>query len=124
VAADQESENGSQSDQALASREEVPVTEQPPLVGGETQLGLSVPRRGVFGLPYGMVPILVSAALFAAAHAGYGPEPVPIFLLALIFGYVYQRTHRILPTIVAHALFNLIPMITMWQLVFSSDQGP
>jgi membrane protease YdiL (CAAX protease family) len=79
-------------------------------------------RRGVFGLPHGMFPVLASSALFAAAHAGYGPEPIPIFLLALIFGYVYQRTHRILPTIVAHALFNLISMVSMWQMVFNSAE--
>jgi membrane protease YdiL (CAAX protease family) len=124
AAAGQVHEHDSQSDQALVSPQEVPVTEQAQLVSGASPLAQCGPRRGVFGLPHGTFPILASAALFAAAHAGYGPEPVPIFLLALIFGYVYQRTHRIVPTIVAHALFNLISMITMWQLVFSSDQGP
>jgi hypothetical protein len=79
-------------------------------------------RRAVFGLPHGMFPVLASAALFAAAHFGYGPEPIPIFLLALVFGYVYQRTHRILPTIVAHGLFNLISMVSMWQMVFNSSE--
>jgi membrane protease YdiL (CAAX protease family) len=79
-------------------------------------------EAGIFGLPFGWFPILVSSTLFAAAHAGYGPEPVPIFLLALILGYVYQRTHRIVPTIVAHALFNLITMITLWRLVFNSAE--
>jgi hypothetical protein len=80
------------------------------------------PEASILGLPFGWFPILVSSTLFAAAHVGYGPEPVPIFLLALIFGYVYQRTHRIVPTIVAHALFNLITMITLWRLVFNSAE--
>jgi membrane protease YdiL (CAAX protease family) len=71
------------------------------------------PSVGVVALPYGFFPILVSSALFAAAHYGYGPEPVPIFFLAIILGYVYQRTHRIIPCIVAHALFNLVTMITL-----------
>jgi membrane protease YdiL (CAAX protease family) len=92
-----------------------PDTQSSPLTNGQL-------RPGVFGLPHGLFPILASSALFAAAHAGYGPEPVAIFLLALIFGYVYQRTHRIVPTIVAHALFNLISMITMWQMVFGSSE--
>ena len=80
------------------------------------------PRRGVAGLPHGWFPILVGSALFAAAHFGYGPEPVPIFLLALILGYVYQRTHCIVPCIVAHALFNLLTMIALWRMVFHAAE--
>jgi membrane protease YdiL (CAAX protease family) len=75
------------------------------------------PQRGVGGLPYGWTPIILSSLLFAAAHFGYGPEPVPLFVLALILGYCYQRTHRILPCIVAHALFNLITMVMLWRIV-------
>ena len=75
--------------------------------------------RGVAGLPHGWFPILISAALFGAAHYGYGPEPVPIFLLAIILGYVYQRTHRIIPCIVAHSLFNALTMITLWGLTLN-----
>ena len=37
------------------------------------------PERGVVGLPYGWLPILISSLLFALAHFGYGPEPVPLF---------------------------------------------
>jgi membrane protease YdiL (CAAX protease family) len=80
------------------------------------------PRRGVGGLPYGWMPILVSSALFALAHYGYGPEPAPIFLLALVLGYVYQRTHRIIPCIVAHALFNLLTMLALWRMVFHATE--
>jgi membrane protease YdiL (CAAX protease family) len=75
---------------------------------------VSPPAAGVGGLPYGLMPILISSALFGAAHFGYGPEPLPIFLLALVLGYVYQRTHRIIPCIVAHALFNGLTMATLW----------
>jgi membrane protease YdiL (CAAX protease family) len=76
------------------------------------------PRRGVAGLPYGQFPILISSAAFGVAHYGYGPEPVPIFLLGLVLGYVYQRTHRIVPGMVAHALFNLFTMIMLWRMVY------
>jgi membrane protease YdiL (CAAX protease family) len=75
------------------------------------------PRQGIAGLPYGWFPILISAAAFGLAHFGYGPEPVPIFLLGLVLGYIYQRTHRILPSIVAHALFNLFTMILLWRMI-------
>jgi membrane protease YdiL (CAAX protease family) len=52
------------------------------------------------------VPIVTSAAVFAAMHASHGPDPIPLFLLAIGLGYLYQRTHRILPCIVVHFLLN------------------
>ena len=79
---------------------------------------LEPPQQGIAGLPYGWLPILISAAAFGLAHFGYGPEPVPIFLLGLVLGYVYQRTHRILPGIVVHALFNLFTMILLWRMIY------
>jgi hypothetical protein len=75
------------------------------------------PARGFAGLPYGWTPILISSLLFAMAHFGYGPDPIAIFFLALILGHVYQRTHRIVPCIVAHALFNSLAMLILWRIV-------
>ena len=69
-------------------------------------VGNDNPSARAGGLPYGWVPILVSSALFALAHLGHGPDPFALFLLALLLGYVYQRTHRIVPCIVTHMLFN------------------
>jgi membrane protease YdiL (CAAX protease family) len=74
-------------------------------------------RRGLAGLPYGWMPIVASSLLFGLAHAGYGPEPVPLFLFAILLGYVFQRTHRILPCIVAHALFNAVTMLALWRFI-------
>jgi membrane protease YdiL (CAAX protease family) len=68
--------------------------------------------------PSGWIPILISSVVFAAAHFGYGPEPVPIFILAIVLGYVYRQTHRIIPCIVAHAMFNSFSMLIMWRLTF------
>ena len=76
------------------------------------------PPRGLVGLPHGWQPILISSLLFALAHFGYGPDPIAIFFLALILGYVYQRTHRIVPCMVAHALFNSLAMLILWRGVF------
>jgi membrane protease YdiL (CAAX protease family) len=84
---------------------------------------LTGPRpRGLAGLPYGWLPILTSSFLFGLAHFGYGPEPVPLFVLAIFLGYLYQRTHRILPCIVAHALFNLFTMILLWRMVLHASE--
>lgn len=74
--------------------------------------------RGFARLPYGWAPIFISSLLFAAAHYGYGPDPIPLFFLAIILGYVYQRTHRIVPCIVAHAMFNSLAMLILWRVVF------
>jgi membrane protease YdiL (CAAX protease family) len=84
----------------------------------ESTAAAQPPKQGVGGLPYGWAPIILSSLLFAAAHYGYGPEPVPLFVLALVLGYCYQRTHRIVPCIVAHGLFNLLSMVALWRVVF------
>ncbi|MCA9149322.1 MAG: CPBP family intramembrane metalloprotease [Planctomycetales bacterium] len=73
-------------------------------VGG---LGLPTTRRGRW------VPIGISATLFALAHVGQGPAPIPLFLLAVGLGYIYQRTHRILPCILIHFLVNLTAMVQL-----------
>jgi membrane protease YdiL (CAAX protease family) len=89
-----------------------------PVVANDLSFESEPPRRGIAGLPYGWFPILISSIAFGLAHFGYGPEPVPLFLLALVLGHLYQRTHRIIPGIVAHALFNLFSMIILWRVLY------
>lgn len=59
-------------------------------------------------------PILISSGLFAGAHVGHGPDPIPLFLLAMGLGYVYQRTHYVLPCIMIHCLLNGVTMFVLW----------
>src|SRR5262249_44590540 len=73
-------------------------------------------QRATAGLPHGWIPIIISATMFGLAHLGYGPEPVPLFLLGVVLGYLYQRTHRLLPSIIAHALFNLFTVVSLWRM--------
>lgn len=73
----------------------------------------AVDPASVPGLRHGWAPILVSSFLFAVAHLGNGPSPLPLFVLALFLGYAYQRTHRIVPSIVAHGVFNSLSVITL-----------
>ena len=61
-----------------------------------------------------MWPIVVSATVFAAMHVGHGPDPIPLFVLAAGLGYLYQRTHRILPCIVVHVLLNAFSVTMLW----------
>ena len=73
------------------------------------------PSRGwITSLPHGWMPILISSVLFGLAHVGHGVAPVPLVLLGLVLGYLYQRTHRIVPCIVAHMLFNGYSLTALW----------
>ena len=73
------------------------------------------PTRGVLeAVPYGWLPILISGTLFGLAHLGHGVSPLPLVLFGIVLGYLYQRTHRLLPSITAHALFNAYSMTMLW----------
>lgn len=69
------------------------------------------------------IPIVVSATCFAIAHISHGPDPIPLFVLALGLGYVYQRSHRVLPCIVIHMLVNGISMMLLWVSVQQPVSG-
>ncbi len=73
------------------------------------------PEITALGLPHGWGPILISSLVFAVIHLSQGPAaPIPLFILALMLGYLYQRTHRLTPSIAAHATFNLISLVMAW----------
>lgn len=63
-------------------------------------------------------PTLVSSALFALAHVSHGPDFIPLFPFALALGYVYQRTGRLLPSMVMHFSLNLTSMVVLWLQLF------
>jgi membrane protease YdiL (CAAX protease family) len=51
-------------------------------------------------------PIAASAAIFSVMHITHGLDWIPLFPLALGLGYLYQRTHRLLPCLLVHLLLN------------------
>jgi len=57
------------------------------------------------------LPIVVTSALFALAHLGNGPSAVPLFFFGLALGYLYQQTHRLLPSLVLHMSLNGFTML-------------
>jgi membrane protease YdiL (CAAX protease family) len=59
--------------------------------------------RGIYG----------TALLFAAAHAGAWPAPVPLFLLALALGWLAHRARSLVGPMVLHSLFNALPCLWM-----------
>lgn len=69
----------------------------------------------------GRMAIFGSSALFALAHFRHGPDPIPLFVLALGLGYLYQTTQRILPCIIVHLLLNGSTLAMLW---LSIRHGP
>jgi membrane protease YdiL (CAAX protease family) len=65
------------------------------------------------GLIRGWGPILISGVVFSAAHWGHGVAPVSLLPLGWTLGYLYQRTHRLAPSIVCHALFNAFNLVML-----------
>jgi membrane protease YdiL (CAAX protease family) len=68
------------------------------------------------------LPILISAVLFGLAHWGHGPAPIPLTILAIGLGYVYQRTHSIVPVMVVHSLFNSVSMLLFYVYMFELEK--
>lgn len=56
-------------------------------------------------LPAGWA-IGLSAGVFAAAHHGAWPDPIPLFILGVGLGYTYQATRSLWAPIAFHAFFN------------------
>jgi membrane protease YdiL (CAAX protease family) len=67
-------------------------------------------RLGLVALLAVIGPLLIlqSALLGLVKLMGidYAPDPIPLFFLALVFGALYHRTHRIAPSLVLHIAFN------------------
>lgn len=62
------------------------------------------------GLTPGWAPILLTAVLFGLAHVGQGAAAGSLMILGVALGYLYSRTHRIVPCIVCHMLFNALSL--------------
>ncbi|MDR3635251.1 MAG: CPBP family intramembrane metalloprotease [Isosphaeraceae bacterium] len=70
------------------------------------------------------MPIVVTSAIFALAHAPQWPAPVPIFVLSLVLGFIYQRTGSLLASFVLHALFNgFSTLLLFWAIVNGGQQA-
>ena len=103
-----------------ANSEEPSINETPslrldpePLLDEPT--AVTRPTRGWFPpLPHGWTPILLSGFAFGLAHLGHGVAPVSLVLFGIVLGYLYQRTHRLVPSITAHMLFNAYSMLLLW----------
>ncbi len=53
-----------------------------------------------------LMPIVLTSAFFGLVHFEQMPAPIPIFVLSLALGALYEWTESLVPSIVLHALFN------------------
>ena len=58
-------------------------------------------------------PLIATSLLFAGLHGTHGPDPIPLFIFAMGLGYLYERTHRILPSLVLHATLNSTSVLVL-----------
>ena len=68
-------------------------------------------------------PILFSSSLFALLHFNHGPAAAALFVFAVGLGWTYQRTHRILPCVIAHLLLNACSLALLF-LETGLDSSP
>jgi membrane protease YdiL (CAAX protease family) len=64
-------------------------------------------RPKVAGALYG------SGLLFAIAHTGVWPSPIPLFFLGLGLGWLAQRSQSLVGPIMVHSLFNAVGFLSM-----------
>lgn len=57
--------------------------------------------------------IVFTSLFFAVMHWGHGMAPVPLFFFSLGLGWLYQRTHRLLPSIVVHFCLNACSLMLL-----------
>jgi membrane protease YdiL (CAAX protease family) len=67
------------------------------------------------------LPILGSSLLFSLAHYSHGPDWVPLLVLAMGLGYLFQRTHRLVPCMTVHFLLNLTSMALLFTQLFMTS---
>ena len=68
------------------------------------------------------MPVAVSSVLFSPMHLGQGSAPFALLPLAITLGFLYYRTHRILPCILLHAMFNFMNLALL--VAFQKFQPP
>jgi membrane protease YdiL (CAAX protease family) len=69
----------------------------------------------------GVMPVVLTSALFALLHAEQWPAPLAIFFLSLGLGTVYQRSGSLLTSFTIHALFNGFSTLLLFTALLAGD---
>ncbi len=83
----------------------------PVIFAGVLALGLAA----VWRLPHSGVrrvrAVYATAAAFAVIHSSVWPTPIPLFLLALVLGWLAVRTNGVLVPVIVHGMFNAVSAV-------------
>jgi len=69
------------------------------------------------------LPIAAASVIFALLHYSHGPDWVPLIALSFGMGYLYQRTHSLVPSLVVHTLLNSLSMFGLWIQVYAFPES-
>ena len=69
----------------------------------------------------GVMPVVLTSALFALLHAEQWPAPLAIFFLSLGLGAVYQRSGSLLTSFTIHTLFNGFSTLLLFTALLAGD---
>ncbi len=61
--------------------------------------------------PMSAVAIIVTAGFFGFLHLGQGLALVPLFVMALALGYIFEKTRSLIPCIIVHFVLNAHSML-------------
>ena len=77
------------------------------------------------GIPIGLAreARIIRGRRDAAVHVNHGPAAAALFVFAVGLGWTYQRTHRIIPCVIAHLLLNACSLALLF-LETGLDSGP
>jgi membrane protease YdiL (CAAX protease family) len=89
----------------------------PPILAPNLELADSAEQPELRGLR-AWIPIGISSIIFALLHYSHGPDWVALTLLAAGMGYLYQRTHSIIPSLIVHMCLNGLSMWGLWIQVY------
>ena len=74
--------------------------------------------EGLVNVTNRVVAVVLSALIFAGVHAAGGARQMTTaFMIGLVFGWLYLQTRSIVPTSVAHIIYDtvaLYPLIPYW----------
>ncbi|MEO1527289.1 MAG: CPBP family intramembrane glutamic endopeptidase [Planctomycetota bacterium] len=61
--------------------------------------------------PRSVWPIVVTSVVFAYMHFGQGAAPIPLYLLSIGLGFLYQAHGSLVPCIIVHFLLNATTLL-------------
>ena len=95
-----------------------PGFQKPLAIGDPDQAAIISDDQPELRGPQAWIPIAISSIIFALLHYSHGPDWVPLTLLAAGMGYLYQRTHSVIPSLIVHMCLNGLSMWGLWMQVF------